>query len=159
MFLVGWGASKLRKDENDDEEEETIAEPEAPTSFYLPPVDFLLDTFDYNIDEDRVFGQQENFRWPLVSSVLEGVSNTAGNLLDCLGFAKGNFDGDLKTAMDDFTLEEEEEGDEEGKTNNVEDAESGTGAKISANESKPKHKLGRYPVSYTHLTLPTILLV
>lgn len=129
VFLVGWVVSKLRKEKDNDDEEEMASEPETPTSFYLPPIDYLLEIFDYNVDENRVYGQQEKFTWPLITSVLENVSETAGELLDCVGFAP------------DKGTEEDEDSDKDDD----EDAETET-----ENQSKPK--LGReLPYTYANL--------
>jgi uncharacterized membrane protein len=151
VFLVGWGASKLRKEDDAEEEEEQTMVPEASESFYLPPINYLLDTFNYNIDEDRVFGQQENFKWPLKSSVMGWISNSASSLLDWLGFAKGNVDDPLYKSMDDFVLEEElEDGEEEGEMKKEEGTASETDLETSA--AKTKQKFGRYlPYTYANL--------
>ncbi|GMH74141.1 hypothetical protein TL16_g06381 [Triparma laevis f. inornata] len=101
VFLVGWGATKLRKEEG----KETALENEI-TWFYLPNVDYLLEFFDYNVDEDRVFGRK-NYTWPLLESVHDGAEKKVGVSMDRLGFAKGNFDGGLKSIIDDFKLTEE----------------------------------------------------
>ncbi|GMI14789.1 hypothetical protein TrVE_jg8997 [Triparma verrucosa] len=78
------------------------------SSSYLPSVDYLLEFFDYNVDEDRVFGQK-NYTWPLQERVQFGARKKFGEALDRLGFAKGNFsfDGSLKSVIDDFRLTEE----------------------------------------------------
>ncbi|GMI44505.1 hypothetical protein TrCOL_g4368 [Triparma columacea] len=150
VFLVGWGASKLRKEDDAEEEEEQTMVPEASESFYLPPINYLLDTFNYNIDEDRVFGQQENFKWPLKSSVMGWISNSASSLLDWLGFAKSNVDDPLYKSMDDFVLEEElEDGEEEGEMKKEEDTASEIDLETSA--AKTKQNFGRYlPYTYAN---------
>ncbi|GMI17213.1 hypothetical protein TrLO_g1323 [Triparma laevis f. longispina] len=60
VVLVVWGVKKFRSEGEDDEEEE-VEEQERSNWWFLPPVDYLLDIFDYIIDEDRVFGEQEHF--------------------------------------------------------------------------------------------------
>ncbi|GMH48450.1 hypothetical protein TL16_g00291 [Triparma laevis f. inornata] len=101
VFLAGWGATKLRKEGGG----ETAVKSET-TWFYIPNVDYLLEFFDYNVDEDRVFGQK-NYSWPLKESIKDRAKKAVGALLTTLGFAKGNFDGDLKSVIDDFRLTEE----------------------------------------------------
>lgn len=63
----------------DDEEEETIqtteAEDDGSVLSVLPPVDYLLNKFDYNIDEDQIFGQQKEFPWPLFESIKTSCAN------------------------------------------------------------------------------------
>lgn len=73
--------------------------------FYIPSIDYALEFFDYNIDEERVFGQG-NHTWPLMERVEEVARENFGAILDLLGFSKGNFDGGLDSVMDNFRLTE-----------------------------------------------------
>ncbi|GMH86169.1 hypothetical protein TL16_g10459 [Triparma laevis f. inornata] len=101
MFFVGWGTTKLRREEDG----ETV-EGEESKWFYLPNVHYLLEFFDYNVDEDRVFGRK-NYTWPFRERGSEVAMEKVGVIMDHLGFAKGNFDGGLKSVIDDFRLTEE----------------------------------------------------
>jgi hypothetical protein len=153
VFLVGWGASKLRRGPEEEVEDLEVEEEveEQSKSFYFPPIDFLLDVFDYNIDEDRLLGQQENFTWPLIESVTGGISKKAGEFLDMLGFVKGNFDGGLGTAMDDFRSDEEEDDEEEEKLDDEEKASESVKekSKVSEEHEERSDKYRKHPHNVT----------
>ncbi|GMI01481.1 hypothetical protein TrLO_g4932 [Triparma laevis f. longispina] len=104
IILLGWGATRLRPPQ----EEEEI---ETEEWLYVPSIDYLLEVFDYNINEDRVFGQL-NHSWPLEESVRSGIERKLGDAMDWAGVAKGNFDRDLSNVIDDFRLTEEAFGEE-----------------------------------------------
>ena len=53
IFFVGWGTTKLRREEGGD-----AVEGEESKWFYPPNVDYLLEFLDYNVDENRVFGRK-----------------------------------------------------------------------------------------------------
>ncbi|GMH80680.1 hypothetical protein TL16_g08648 [Triparma laevis f. inornata] len=66
IFFVGWGATKLRREEGGD-----AVEGEESKWFYLPNVDYLLEFLDYNVDENRIGCIGILFRW-LALSFLAG---------------------------------------------------------------------------------------
>ena len=127
VFLGGWMATKFRK-----EQEAPASSTTEPNWFYLPPIDYLLEIFDYNVNEERVFGR-ENHTWPLRERASEIAMEKIGAILDKIGFAKGNFDGGLRSVIDDFRLTEETLGEEEK-------------VKKVTEESKPSEKV--HPVKY-----------
>ncbi|GMI17930.1 hypothetical protein TrLO_g10569 [Triparma laevis f. longispina] len=88
VFLVGWGTTN----EAEGEGGETVQEEEESKWFYLPPVDYLLEAFDYNSDEKRLF-EQKNYTWPLQERGSEVVMEKFRKVMDRVGFVKGNFDG------------------------------------------------------------------
>lgn len=99
VILGGWGVTRFRGEggkvgdlEKEILNSEAKVEDDGSLTSMLPPVDYLLDVFDYNIDEDRVFGQQENYRWPLLDHLRNFSSKKASSTLDWLGFAKGDHD-------------------------------------------------------------------
>ena len=98
---------------------------------------YLLEFFDYNIDEDRIFGQKSH-SWPLKESAKKRTKKMIGALLTALGFAKGDFD--LKSVMDDFRLTEE--------TFDEEKIE-----KIEENKDKPKPTKYGEDLPYTYANL------
>ncbi|GMI14849.1 hypothetical protein TrLO_g12324 [Triparma laevis f. longispina] len=131
VFIVGWGVTRFRGAVGCVVEEES-------TWFYLPSVDYLLEFFDYNVDEDRVFGRK-NYTWPLLEWGCEVLMEKVGVIMDHLGFAKGNFDGGLKSVIDDFRLTEETFDEEKI-------------SKIEETETKKTVKYGReLPYTYANL--------
>ncbi|GMI26253.1 hypothetical protein TeGR_g351 [Tetraparma gracilis] len=92
----------------------TAASP-SPSWAYLPPVDYLLDLFDYNFDEDRLLGQKATYTWPLQDRFSEHVQGFGSIALDFLGFARGNFASEYDGLIDDAFRNDEEDDNEEGE--------------------------------------------
>ncbi|GMI20254.1 hypothetical protein TeGR_g8291 [Tetraparma gracilis] len=135
FLLAGWLLRKLAP---------TVASP-TPPWFYPPNVDYLLDLFDFNVDEDRLLGQKATYTWPLQDRFWEHVKGFASSALDFLGFARGNFASEYDGLIDDAFRDgpEEEEDDEE------------EAAPLYRND-----RFGRYlPFAYANLVKTTALIL
>jgi hypothetical protein len=117
----------LRKKKEDQELDENAATENVDKAqqswWWLPPVEYLLDVFGYNFDEEMLFGNKRCAgSWPLKDAIAEAVQRFGSRILDNFGFARGDHldDDQLREAFNSAEYDEEEVDEGEGAESNHE---------------------------------------
>jgi len=113
----------LRRESLDGDEEVKEEEEHTPTSsFYLPNLDFCLDIFGYNFDEEMLLnGKESGGHWPLYEHASGRVAGIGTYVMDLVFKEKEKANDEGWIVTDEAGEEEQVEGDELNDVSNIQE--------------------------------------